>query len=71
MNRLNGPIHTVSNIMRHVMAPAAEAKFGAKFINGQEYIPIRVTLEELGHPQLPTPICVDKSTAASFANNTI
>ena len=63
---LNEPIHTVSKIMIHVMASAAEAQIGVTFINRKESIPIQSTLEELGHPQPPTPICVDNSTASSF-----
>jgi hypothetical protein len=67
----NGPIHTTCNILRHVMASAAEAKVGALFINGQDAIPLCNTLIELGHPQPPRPIQTDNSTAAGFANNTI
>ncbi len=53
------------------MGPAAEAKIGASYVNGQEAIPIRNTLEELGHPQPPTPMQVDNTTAVGFANGTI
>jgi hypothetical protein len=67
----NGPLFTISRIMRHVMGSAAEAEIGASYINGQEAIPIRNTLEELGHPQPPTPMQVDNSTADGFANDTI
>ena len=69
--RNNGPIHTTCNILRHVMASAAEAEVGALFVNGQDAIPLRNTLIELGHPQPPTPIQTDNSTAAGFANDTI
>jgi hypothetical protein len=68
---LNGPLFTISRIMRNVMGSAAEAEIGATYINGQEAIPIRTTLEELGHPQPPTPMQVDNSTAEGFANDTI
>ena len=34
-------------------------------------MPIRTTPAKLGHPQLPTPMEVDKSTAEGFANRTI
>ena len=68
---LNGPIHTVSKILHNVMASAAEAEIGATFHNGQEAMPIRTTLQELGHPQPPTPIRVDNSTAEGFANGII
>ena len=45
MTGLNETIHTVSNIMSDVMASAAEAEIGATFINIQESITIRDTLE--------------------------
>jgi hypothetical protein len=57
--------------MHNVMGSAAKAEMGATYINGQEAIPIRTTLEELGHPQPPNPIQVDNSTAEGFANDTI
>jgi hypothetical protein len=69
--RLNGPIHTTCHILRNVMASAAEAEVGALFLNGQDAIPLRTTLHELGHPQPPTPMQTDNSTAAGFANDTI
>jgi hypothetical protein len=69
--RQNGPIHTVCQILRNVMASAAEAEVGALFVNAQDAVPIRNTLIELGHPQPPTPIQTDNSTAAGFANDTI
>jgi hypothetical protein len=67
----NGPLHTTCQIMCNVLASAAEAKIGALFLNGQEALPIRVTLAELGHPQPPTPMQTDNSTAAGLANDTI
>jgi hypothetical protein len=69
--RLNGPIHTTCHILRNVMASAAEAEVGTLFLNDQDALPLRVTLEELGHPQPPTPMQTDNSTAAGFANDTI
>jgi hypothetical protein len=67
----NGPLHTTSHILRNVMASAAESEVGALFVNSQEAIPIRYALEELGHPQPPTPAQTDNSTAAGYSNNTI
>jgi hypothetical protein len=46
----NGPLHTTCQMMRNVLASPAEAEIGALFLNGQEALPIRVTLAELGHP---------------------
>ena len=69
--RLNGPIHSISQIMSNVMGLAAETKIGAAYFNGQEAVPIRTLLLELGHPQPAMPIQVDNSTAKGFANDTI
>ena len=68
---LNGPIHVISKITKNVMESAAEAEIGAGYINTREVLPIRVCLEEMVHPQLPTPLEVDNTTAVDFANKTI
>ena len=68
---INGPIHVISKILKFVMGSAAEAEIGASYMNAQESLPIRVCLEEMGHPQPPTPIQVDNTTAVGFANKTI
>jgi dsRNA-specific ribonuclease len=67
----NGPVHTTCQIMRNVLASAAEAKIGALFLDGQEALPIRVTLDELGHTQPAKPMQTDNSTTVGFANDTI
>ena len=68
---LSGPIHSISRIISNVMGSAAESEIGSAYINGQEGVPIRTLLRELGHPQPATPIQVDNSTADGFANDTI
>ena len=68
---LNGAIHINANIIKHVMSAASEAELGALFFNMKDAIPFRVALEEMGHPQPPTPIVVDNSTAAGVANKTV
>ena len=67
----NGPIHVLCQIMREVVSSAAEAELGALFHNAKEACPIRTSLEELGHPQPPTPIQTDNSTAHGIANDTV
>jgi hypothetical protein len=57
--------------MREVVSSAAEAELAALFHNGKDACPIRVCLEELGHPQPPTPIKTDNSTATGIANDTV
>ena len=66
---LNGPIHIVATIIKHVMASAAEAELGALYMNAKEGTVIRNTLKEMGHPQGPTPIQTDNSTANKITNN--
>ena len=55
-------------IIKNVMGSAAETEIASAWSNAQEAIPIRNTLEALGHKQPPTPIRVDNSTAVAFAS---
>jgi hypothetical protein len=61
----NGPIHVLCKTIKGVPASAAEAETGGLFLNGQEAIPIRTALQELGHKQSTTgtPLETDNSTA--------
>ena len=68
---INGPIHAVCKILKNVVSSAAEAEIAAMFENCKEATVIRTTLQELGHPQPPTPIYVDNTTAYGFANESI
>ena len=67
----NGPLFIVCNILKNVVASAAEAELAALFHNAQEAVILRTTLEEIGHKQPATPIKTDNSTAAGIINNTI
>jgi hypothetical protein len=67
----NGAINVLCSIMREVVSSASEAELAALFHNGKEACPIRITLEELGHPQPPTPLLTDNSTACGIANDTV
>eukprot|EP00804_Cyclotella_cryptica_P000211 CCRYP_016197-RE/>CCRYP_016197-RE protein AED:0.49 eAED:0.44 QI:0/-1/0/1/-1/0/1/0/142 len=53
------------------MSSAAEAELGALYINARDTIPQRHLLNELGHPQPPTPIQIDNSTALGVVTNII
>jgi hypothetical protein len=57
--------------MREVVASAAEAELVAIFHNGKGANPLRITLQELGHKQPPTPIQTDNSTTTGIANDSI
>jgi hypothetical protein len=67
----NGAISIISKVLKHVMSSAAEAEIGAVFINAKEGAVLRTTLEELGHPQPPTPMETDNTTATGYSNGTI
>jgi len=67
----NGPVHVLCQIMKQVVASAAEAELGALFLNAQTICPFRIALEELGHPQPATPLQTDNSTASGIANDTV
>jgi hypothetical protein len=47
--KLNGAFHTLCSILRFVVASAAEAELEALFLNCQEGIIFKTTLEDLGH----------------------
>ena len=67
----NGPILVLARIIKNVMASAAEAEVAALYINAQEAISIRQCCIELGHPQPPTPLKTDNSTAKGILTGTI
>ena len=67
----NGPIFTVCKTLRTVMASAAETELGSLFYNCQEAVPLRQALIDMGHPQPPTPIATDNSTAHGIVTSSI
>ncbi len=69
--QIDGTVHVTFTILKLVAASAAEAKLGALFLNAQEAKVIWLVIEELGHPQPPTPIHIDNITTVGIVNNTI
>ena len=69
--KLNGAFHVSANIMRFVVASAAEAELGALYHNCQLAIVFRDILRDMGHPQPKTPVHCDNATAVGIANNTV
>jgi hypothetical protein len=67
----NGAIFIISTVLKHIMSSAAEAEIGAVFINAKEGAVLRTTLEELGHPQPPTPMDTYNTTTTGYSNGTI
>ena len=68
---INGPIHVECKALRHVVSSAAEAETAGLFHNAKTAIAIRRSLDILGHPQPPTPIKTDNSTALGFVKNLV
>ena len=69
--KLNGAFFVLCTILRLVAASAAEAELGALFLNAKQAKIFKITLEEMGHPQPPTPVHIDNSTTVGIVNNTI
>jgi hypothetical protein len=67
----NGVILIISAILKHVMSSAAEAEIGSVFLNTKEATILRTTLEEMGHPQPPTPLQTYNTTATGYSNDKI
>jgi hypothetical protein len=66
----NGAIPTFSSIMRNVMdsASATEAELSTVFQNACDGVPLRIALEEMGHPHATTPFQTDNACAAGITN---
>ncbi len=69
--QINGAGHITCTILKLVAASVAEAELEALFLNAQEAKVMQLVLEELGHPQPPTPIHIDNTTTVGIVNNII
>ena len=69
--KLNGAVHTLCKILKFVAASAVETELGALFMNVKQGRLMRLTLEEMGHPQPPTPINVDNKSAGGIVSGTV
>ena len=58
----NGPIMSISQVIKFVMTFTAEAKLAALYITAHKIVPMRQTLIEMGWLQPPTPIQKDNTT---------
>jgi hypothetical protein len=67
----NGPILSISQIMKFVMSSAVKVELGALYTTAKEMAPLHQTLIEMGWPQPCTPIQTDNSTAIGVTNLTI
>ena len=66
----NGEIYNVAKVTQALMLSAYEAELRALFINAKQAVAIRVTLTEMGHLQLPSPIQTHNSTMMGVITNT-
>ncbi len=69
--KLNGAFFTLCAILLFVVASAMVAELGALFLNCKQATIFWLTLEEMSHPQPPTPINCDNSTVLGIANNNL
>ena len=69
--RNNGPVLTISQIIKFVMASAAEAELAAMYITAREMIPLRNALTEMGWKQPQSPLQTDNAAATGFVQDTI
>jgi hypothetical protein len=67
----NGVVSTILQIIKAVMSSVVEAKVGALFINCCKAMPARHVLEFLEHPQPPTPMQMDNTTALGVMNQNV
>ena len=67
----NGAILVLAKIIRNVMSSASESEIGGLFMNAKAAVPIRNCLIDLGHPQPPTPLTTDNSTARGIIRGTM
>ena len=65
----NGPL-PVYSILINVIASATEAELGGLFEDCHKLIFMRMFLSEMGHPQTPTPMEMDNTSANSIINGT-
>jgi hypothetical protein len=67
----NEAILTNATIIKNVMSSAAEAEIGALYLNAREAVYLRQILIEMEHPQPPTPIQMNNTTAEGVVNHKI
>ena len=67
----NRAIMTLSKIIKHVMSSASKAETAAIFYNCKSALPLRVSLEEMGHKKQKTPVTTDNTTACGLIKKTM
>ncbi len=67
----NGPVLTISQIIKFITSLATESELAGLFICAKEVVPLRHSLLEMGWPQSQSPIQTDNTMALGVANKTI
>ena len=69
--KLNGAILVECKTLHNVVSSSAESEVAGIYHNAGIAIPIRQTLQDLNHPQPPTPLKTDNLTATGFVYDNI
>ena len=64
--KLNGPVLTIAQIIKYVMASTAGDEMETLYITAKNMIQLHKTLIEMGWPQPMSPIQTDNSTSSGF-----
>ena len=67
----NGAVVTLSKIIKHVITSASEVETAALFYNCKAAIPLRISLEEMVHPQPKTPVITNSTSAQGLMYKTM
>jgi len=67
----NGVVHVLSTILKSFLVSESKTESATLFYNARKLPALRTTLQELGHPQLPTPIQTDNKCIVDIADNTV
>ncbi len=67
----NGAILNLASIIKHIMSSASEAELAALYYGCKIAVPIRTTLDKMGHTQPMMPITTDNITAQGLTVSTI
>jgi hypothetical protein len=63
----NSAILTLSSIIKYVMSSASKVESAALYYDCKLAVPIRMTLEEMGHPQLKCTMITTNTKASPWA----
>ena len=67
----NGSVHILCHILLHVMASTTKVEIGTVFKICQSRLFMRTALQEMGHPQFPTPVEVDNQCTVGILTDTV